>query len=161
MSNTASEKRGDLESDLSLEQGETNVHTTMRRYPTIWRVGGCSHSRPPPSCSSRFHSNVDEPKLDQQSNTQSTRGEAQYALEVSERNNHREMFVAVQQTLRQTWPWQVNDRAAICVRHVSVSEALQFAVFHAVSSVLHRNASQVIHCSELYVNLFFLLFWTE
>ena len=52
----------------------------------------------------------------------------------------------------------INDRAAICVRHVSVSGALQFAVFHAVSSVLHRNASQVIHCSELYVNNFFLLF---
>ncbi len=46
----------------------------------------------------------------------------------------------------------MNVGAAICVRHVSVSGALQFAVFHAVSSVLHRNASQVIHCSELYIN---------
>lgn len=39
--------------------------------------------------------------------------------------------------------------SAICVRHVSVSGALQFAVLHAVSCVLHRPASRVIHCSEL------------
>ena len=42
--------------------------------------------------------------------------------------------------------------SAICVRHISVSGALQFAVFHAVCCVLHRPASQVIHCSELYVS---------
>ena len=43
-----------------------------------------------------------------------------------------------------------NVEGAICVRHISVSGALQFAVLHAVCCVLHRPASQVIHCSELF-----------
>ena len=42
-----------------------------------------------------------------------------------------------------------NVESAMCVRHVSVSGALQFAVFRAVCCVLHRPASRVIHCSEL------------
>jgi hypothetical protein len=79
-------------------------------------------------------------------------GETQYAWTVLKYRTH-DQACCNHQTLRQTWPCQINDRAAICVRHVSVSGALQFAVFHAVSSVLHRNASQVIHCSELYVNV--------
>ncbi len=54
-----------------------------------------------------------------------------------------------QQTLRQTCLQHGYVESAICVRHVSVSGALQFAVFHAVCCVLHRPASRVIHCSEL------------
>ena len=45
----------------------------------------------------------------------------------------------------------------MCVRHVSVSGALQFAVFRAVCCVLHRPASRVIHCSELWKKFFFFI----
>ena len=54
------------------------------------------------------------------------------------------------QTLRQTCLHHSNVEGAICVRHVSVSGALQFTVFHAVCCVLHRPVSQVIHFSELF-----------
>ena len=46
----------------------------------------------------------------------------------------------------------IADRSAICVRHISVSGALQFAVFHAVGCVFHRPTSRVIHCSELFLS---------
>ena len=52
-------------------------------------------------------------------------------------------------TLRQAYLQHKSAEGAICVRHVSVSGALQFAVFHAICRVLHRPASRVIHCPEL------------
>lgn len=44
--------------------------------------------------------------------------------------------------------------AAMCVRKSSVRRVLQFTPFIGASSVLHRPASRVIHCLQLYCFLF-------
>ena len=59
--------------------------------------------------------------------------------------------IALAPTLRQTWRRDLPD-AAICVQKVDVQCVLQFTLLLALSCVLHRLASRVIHRRESFNN---------
>ena len=65
-------------------------------------------------------------------------------------------FCKLYPTLRQARP-RAKPEAAMCVRKISAQCVLQFTPSLAAGCVLHRPVSRVIHCSELYLVLFWAI----